>query len=191
MCVLHSGAVLINTRCCFSCLRQAQQQQLDRAEAALHRSNARLREMQQQQVQQHGSSGAGALTEAGADIDGSKLLEMLRDDVARLRQQVGGLIGRGGCVAGRGPNSLDSRTIAQSNSVVLPGCSCTMMYHAVLCCDVPCCHQVSSHWPKELEAKQSRLAAVQATLNNGINTEVGGRETESGWANLAAVLLLF
>lgn len=32
--------------------------------------------------------------------------------------------------------------------------------------------QVSSQWPKELEAKQSRLAAVQATLNNGINTEV-------------------
>lgn len=34
------------------------------------------------------------------------------------------------------------------------------------------CMQVSSQWPKELEAKQSRLAAVQATLNNGINTEV-------------------
>jgi hypothetical protein len=32
--------------------------------------------------------------------------------------------------------------------------------------------QVSTSWPKELEAKQSRLAAVLATLNNGINTEV-------------------
>jgi hypothetical protein len=45
----------------------------------------------------------------------------------------------------------------------------------VLCC-ADCAAlsqlQVSTQWPKELEAKQSRLAAVQATLNNGINTEV-------------------
>lgn len=32
--------------------------------------------------------------------------------------------------------------------------------------------QVTSRWPAELESKQRRLAAVQDTLNNGINTEV-------------------
>jgi hypothetical protein len=32
--------------------------------------------------------------------------------------------------------------------------------------------QVTSRWPAELDSRQRRLAAVQDTLNNGINTEV-------------------
>lgn len=59
---------------------QAQQQQLERAEAAYHRSTARLREMQEQ-LHRHGGAD-------DADMDGSRLLELLRDDVARLRHQV-------------------------------------------------------------------------------------------------------
>ena len=60
---------------------QAQQQQLERAEAAYHRSNARLHEIQQQLERHGGASSDG-------DVDGSKLLDVLRDDVAHLRQQV-------------------------------------------------------------------------------------------------------
>lgn len=37
--------------------------------------------------------------------------------------------------------------------------------------------QMTSRWPAELEAKQRRLAAVQDTLNNGINSEVRGLGT--------------
>lgn len=50
-------------------------------------------------------------------------------------------------------------------------CSCALFSVLWPCC--LCVYiQVSTQWPKELEAKQSRLAAVQATLNDGINTEV-------------------
>jgi hypothetical protein len=59
---------------------QAQQQQLERAEAGYHRSTARLREMQEQ-MQRHG----GAMN---SDTDGSRLLDLLRDDVTHLRHQV-------------------------------------------------------------------------------------------------------
>jgi hypothetical protein len=60
---------------------QAQQQLLERAETACHRSAARLRDMQEQLQRRGGSSMDG-------DADGSRLLEVLQDDVARLRQQV-------------------------------------------------------------------------------------------------------
>lgn len=89
---------------------QAQQQQLERAEGAFQRSAGRLREMQQHLAVQGGG-------EAGDAADGSRVLEVLQEDVARLRMQV------------------------------------------------------TSRWPAELESKQRRLAAVQDTLNNGINTE--------------------
>lgn len=59
---------------------QAQQQQLERAEASHQRSKARLREMEAQ-LQRHGGAMDG-------DTDGAKLLDLLRDDVARLRHQV-------------------------------------------------------------------------------------------------------
>eukprot|EP00879_Flechtneria_rotunda_P024027 GHRR01025449.1.p1 GENE.GHRR01025449.1~~GHRR01025449.1.p1 ORF type:complete len:555 (+),score=232.10 GHRR01025449.1:142-1806(+) len=85
---------------------QAQQQQLDRAEANHQRSAGRLREMEQHLAVQ-----------GGLEADASKMLEVLQDDVARLRQQI------------------------------------------------------TTKWPRELEGKQRRLAAVKETLNNGINTE--------------------
>eukprot|EP00878_Enallax_costatus_P035206 GHUV01039211.1.p1 GENE.GHUV01039211.1~~GHUV01039211.1.p1 ORF type:complete len:252 (+),score=99.92 GHUV01039211.1:850-1605(+) len=55
--------------------------------------------------------------QGGANVDAARVLEILQDDVARLRAQV------------------------------------------------------TNRWPRELEARQRRLAAVQDTLNNGINTE--------------------
>jgi hypothetical protein len=134
---------------------QAQQQHLERAEGACQRTTARLHEMQQQ-LQSHGGS---SLDDA---MDGSRLLDVLRDDVARLRLQV-----RGGASLSAGARGIQAHT----------GRHTTSQAHAnrALC---HCCHghattrtQVSSQWPRELEAKQSRLAAVQATLNNGINTE--------------------
>jgi len=60
---------------------QTQQQQLERAEAAYHRSTGRLREMQQQ-LHRHGGPSIDG------DTDGSKLLAVLRDDVSHLRHQV-------------------------------------------------------------------------------------------------------
>lgn len=62
-------------------LLQAQQQQLERAEAGLQRSTARLHEMRQQLH----SHGGGNVDDA---VDGAQLLDVLRDDVGRLRQQV-------------------------------------------------------------------------------------------------------
>jgi intraflagellar transport protein 81 len=91
---------------------QAQQQKLERTEAAQQRAHGRLLKMQQQLH----SHGGGSLDD---EVSGTQLLEVLREDVARVRLQV------------------------------------------------------SVQWPRELEAKQGRLAAVHATLNNGINTEVG------------------
>eukprot|EP00878_Enallax_costatus_P017239 GHUV01018100.1.p1 GENE.GHUV01018100.1~~GHUV01018100.1.p1 ORF type:complete len:564 (+),score=220.22 GHUV01018100.1:880-2571(+) len=85
---------------------QAQQQQLERAEASFQQSAGRLRQMQQHLAGQ-----------GGANVDAARVLEILQDDVARLRAQV------------------------------------------------------TNRWPRELEARQRRLAAVQDTLNNGINTE--------------------
>lgn len=86
---------------------QTQQQQLERAETSFQQSAGRLRQMQQHLAGQ-----------GGADVDAARVLEILQDDVARLRAQV------------------------------------------------------TNRWPRELEARQRRLAAVQDTLNNGINTEV-------------------
>lgn len=60
---------------------QAQQQQLERAEGAFQRSAGRLREMQQHLAAQGGG-------EAGDAADGSRVLEVLQEDVARLRMQV-------------------------------------------------------------------------------------------------------
>jgi hypothetical protein len=60
---------------------QAQQQQLERAEGAFQRSAGRLREMQQHLAAQGGG-------EAGDAADGARVLEVLQDDVARLRVQV-------------------------------------------------------------------------------------------------------
>ncbi|KAF6264768.1 hypothetical protein COO60DRAFT_1654950 [Scenedesmus sp. NREL 46B-D3] len=60
---------------------QAQQQQLERAEGAFQRSAGRLREMQQHLAGQGGG-------EAGDAADGAGVLEVLQDDVARLRVQV-------------------------------------------------------------------------------------------------------
>eukprot|EP00775_Hariotina_reticulata_P012912 gene12912-13039_t len=97
----HDREVLISQQL------QAQQQQLERAEGSFQRSAGRLREMQQHLASHGGSDATG----------GSQVLEVLQDDVARLRLQV------------------------------------------------------STRWPKELEAKQRRLAAVQDTLSNGINSE--------------------
>jgi hypothetical protein len=61
---------------------QAQQQQLERAEGACQRSAGRLREMQQHLAAQGGGG-------AGDAADGARVLEVLQDDVARLRVQVG------------------------------------------------------------------------------------------------------
>jgi hypothetical protein len=49
-------------------------------EAGNHHSTARLREMQEQ-MHRHGGAMDGAM-------DGSRLLDLLRDDVVRLRHQV-------------------------------------------------------------------------------------------------------
>lgn len=74
-----AAAVFICLNCAVFIL-QAQQQQLERAEAGYHRSTARLREMQEQ-LHRHG----GAMD---SDMDGSRLMDLLRDDVTRLRHQV-------------------------------------------------------------------------------------------------------
>jgi two-component sensor histidine kinase len=78
----YRGNVVLNKYCCLpACLGclQAQQQQLERAEGAFQRSAGRLREMQQ-----HLASHGGSLDAA----DGGQVLQVLQDDVARLRLQV-------------------------------------------------------------------------------------------------------
>lgn len=72
-----------------------------------------------------------------------------------------------------GPRSL-GKAEPPCGSLAFIAVLCQLLHpvcHELLC-GCPCVMQVSTQWPKELEAKQSRLAAVQATLNNGINTEV-------------------
>lgn len=58
---------------------QAQQQQLERAEAVFQHSAGRLRQMQQHLAGQ-----------GGADVDAARVLEILQDDVARMRALVCG-----------------------------------------------------------------------------------------------------
>jgi hypothetical protein len=66
------------------------------------------------------------------------------------------------------------------HSRALPNCQLLLLPCSVL----PA--KVTSRWPAELESKQRRLAAVQDTLNNSINTEVTTAHARVHYDSMAA-----
>jgi hypothetical protein len=153
-----------------ACNLQTQKQQLEKAETSYNKSAARLKELQSSYQEGSASKLIETLTEHVNNLRFQVRVRVLIDAGVGKKQEESCCLQPTLFALGNIPTCPMARTrlflpLTDGANPVISSCS---MYESFL---GNSCPQVNERYPKELEKRQRRAAALSEAFTNGVNTE--------------------